>query len=140
MLTNLALFLLVFAVQTAWSALDWTTLNETVGGRLHTAKPFSSPCFPDFDGLSVSRNEGECKIIENNYVNGTYRSSQFGNFMNTQWESCMSTSAQCTLDSSNPSDFLAWTELPCDQGSVAPYYVCIHTPLSYRTVLTLSRH
>lgn len=132
MLTYTVFLLFVSVVKTTESAPNWNTLNETVGGRLHKAKPFSSPCFPDFDGISVPRNKAACKVIEDNYLNATYRSSQFGNFMNTQWESCMSTSAQCTLDSSDPSDSLAWTELPCDQGSIAPYYVRIHISLSIR--------
>ncbi|KAE9409751.1 FAD-binding domain-containing protein [Gymnopus androsaceus JB14] len=114
-------------MQTARSAaptsLDWAILNETLGGRLYTAKPISSPCFPDFDGVSVPRIEASCKVIEENYLNATFRSSQFGNFMAPQWESCMSAHSQCTLDSSDPSDFLAWTDLPCEQGSVAPYYI-----------------
>ncbi|KAF9070200.1 hypothetical protein BDP27DRAFT_1362779 [Rhodocollybia butyracea] len=38
------------------------------------------------------------------------------------WESCMRTSAECTFDSSDLSDSLAWTELLCDRGSIAPYY------------------
>ncbi|KAF9059313.1 hypothetical protein BDP27DRAFT_1371639 [Rhodocollybia butyracea] len=37
-------------------------------------------------------------------------------------ESCMRTSAECTFDSSDLSDSLAWTELLCDWGSIAPYY------------------
>ncbi|KAF9061173.1 hypothetical protein BDP27DRAFT_1406835 [Rhodocollybia butyracea] len=139
MLSYTVFLLFVSVVKTTESAPNWNTLNETVGGRLHKAKPFSSPCFPDFDGISVPRNKAACKIIEDNYLNATYRSSQFGNFMNTQWESCMSTSAQCTLDSSDPSDSLAWTELPCDQGSIAPYYIDVQNYEDVQAALAFSR-
>ncbi|KAE9409761.1 FAD-binding domain-containing protein [Gymnopus androsaceus JB14] len=110
---SLGVLFMQTARSTAPTSLDWAILNETLGGRLYTAKPISSPCFPDFDGVSVPQIEASCEIIEDNYLNETFRSSQFGSFMAPQWESCMTTSG----------DFLAWTDLPCEQGSVAPYYV-----------------
>lgn len=110
---------------------EWNALNETVGGRLFTAKPFALPCFPDFDGHSVTPNEAGCDVVQENYLNNTFRSSRFNTFMTPIWESCMSTDQQCALDSSDPSDPLAFSGLPCYQGSIAPYYVGIRAFLRY---------
>ncbi|KAE9401589.1 FAD-binding domain-containing protein [Gymnopus androsaceus JB14] len=138
-LFSLSLLQVIQTLQsTTPTTLDWTALNKTLGGRLYTARPFASPCFPDFDGLSVPRIEANCEVIEDNYFNATFRSTQFGSFMTTQWESCMSTDSQCTLDSSDPSDFLAWTDLPCDQGSVAPYYIDVQNYTDVQIALNFS--
>ncbi|KIK56952.1 hypothetical protein GYMLUDRAFT_1012473 [Collybiopsis luxurians FD-317 M1] len=117
---------------------DWNALNNTVGGRLFTAIPFSSSCFSEVNGHSVTPDQEQCDIIQQNYSNATFRSSQFNNFMNTQWESCMSTNSQCALDAANASDSLAWTDLPCEQGSIAPHYIDIRNYTDIQSAFNFS--
>ncbi|KAF9076926.1 FAD-binding domain-containing protein [Rhodocollybia butyracea] len=141
---NLILPSLALVVGTAQSTKipptsEWNTLNKTVGGRLFTAKPFASPCFSDFAGLPAASNEAECNTVQENYLNTTFRSSQFNNFMIPIWESCMDTDQQCALDSSDPSNPLAFSDLPCYQGSVAPYHIEIETFTDVQAAFNFSK-
>ncbi|KAJ6596316.1 hypothetical protein DFH09DRAFT_1024151 [Mycena vulgaris] len=62
--------------------------------------------------------------VQTQYTNETYRTENFGAFINTQWETCQSTGAQCLLDGSDPLDFSA--RMPparCEPGSVSSYFI-----------------
>ncbi|KIK56944.1 hypothetical protein GYMLUDRAFT_229963 [Collybiopsis luxurians FD-317 M1] len=139
---SLVLLSLALAVPTVYATVptisDWNALNNTVGGRLFTAIPFASSCFSEVDGRTVTPLQEQCDIIQQHYSNATFRSSQFNNFMNTQWESCMSTNEQCALDASNASDSLAWTDFPCEQGSIAPYYIDIRNYTDIQSAFNFS--
>jgi len=53
----------------------WKQLNDTVGGRLYTAKPFSSPCFG-----TGEEDAALCLEVQENYKNPEYRASTFSGY------------------------------------------------------------
>ncbi|KAH8108811.1 FAD-binding domain-containing protein [Phellopilus nigrolimitatus] len=102
---------------------DWARLNRTVHGRLFTGTPFARPCFRDANDTSGSFQASDCAVVEENYMNRTFRLDIFGSYMNTEWETCQSTSEQCLLDSSAPNNTLAFNPPQmCSQGSIPSYY------------------
>lgn len=60
---------------------QWQTLNDTLGGKLRTALPFSAPCFSTVNGLNVTVDSEACSNVEVNYTNPLYRVEQFGAYM-----------------------------------------------------------
>ncbi|KAJ7791115.1 hypothetical protein B0H14DRAFT_3094553 [Mycena olivaceomarginata] len=78
-------------------------LFTAVGGRLLPGVPLVSPCF----GVGTE-NETD-----------SFRADIFGAFINTQWETCQATGAQCLLDSSDPTTPKATlASEACEQGSI----------------------
>ncbi|KAG8783725.1 hypothetical protein FRC12_019421 [Ceratobasidium sp. 428] len=108
---------------------EWNALNITLGGRLGRGVPFARECFTDV-GPDVQSGGASCASVQANYTLDTFRATQFGAAMKTQWETCQKTNQGCLLDSSNPTNSSAF--LPpkvCYQGSVAPYYIDVQGPL-----------
>lgn len=117
----------------------WDTLNQTVGGRLFVGVPFAEPCFPQ----SIGANATQCLQVQATYLDerkqllSEYlyielithfeivpRTNAPGAYIQTQWETCQATGAQCLLDFLLPNA----TEpiLPpnqCLMGSVPSYFV-----------------
>jgi hypothetical protein len=86
----LELFYLVSSLATAASSNtlrgisdnQWDALNATVGGRLHSAKPFALPCFSKYNGQSVAVDDKACAQIQANYTSPTFRLASFSASMN----------------------------------------------------------
>ncbi|THU84693.1 FAD-binding domain-containing protein [Dendrothele bispora CBS 962.96] len=106
---------------------QWTALGRDLGGRLHTALPFSSPCFSTVNGVDVGRNETECAAIRQGYTSSTFRSPLFSPRMFPQWETCQRSSQKCLLDSMQPNNLATWEGMNCEQGSVSPRYIDIQS-------------
>ncbi|KAI9666386.1 MAG: hypothetical protein M1821_004322 [Bathelium mastoideum] len=103
---------------------QWENLNKTVNGRLKSATPLFRPCFSSFNGLPVQVDEPACKVLQENYLNSSFRSLYYSGFMNGQDEACLSNPRdQCLLDSTEPNDPLAFTNASCNQGTVSDYYI-----------------
>ncbi|KAI0061469.1 FAD-binding domain-containing protein [Artomyces pyxidatus] len=102
---------------------SWTQLNHTVGGRLHTALPFSAPCFSVINGQNVTPDAAACQQIQKNYSDTVYRASKFSSMMFPEWEACQAKSQECLLDSLNITNPLAYDNATCSQGSISPYYI-----------------
>ncbi|KZT26763.1 isoamyl alcohol oxidase [Neolentinus lepideus HHB14362 ss-1] len=102
---------------------DWQSLNETIGGRLQAGVLVSQPCFLVVNGQHVSVNQTACAEVQQNYHSPLFRVSNYGAWMQPQWETCQRTGEQCLLDSTTPTDPLAWTAYDCSQGSISPYYI-----------------
>ncbi|KAI0938398.1 hypothetical protein AcW1_001860 [Taiwanofungus camphoratus] len=121
-----------------WSQL--MVLNNTVGGRLNTAVPWELPCFSTYNGTSVTPNETECATIQEYYTVPTFRVTNFGAYMMPQWETCQSDAAYhgCLLDSSDPSDALAYDSVNCRLGNVPPYYIDVRSPSDVQAALDFS--
>ncbi|KAF1987495.1 FAD-binding domain-containing protein [Aulographum hederae CBS 113979] len=101
----------------------WSSLNQSVNGRLHRATPFALPCFSSYNGQTQTPDLGRCSEIQSDYPSPTVRVDIPGAFMNSQSEICLSQSSnQCLLDGTNPWAPLA-TNASCLQGSVSDYYV-----------------
>ncbi len=76
--------ILVAAVEKSLAAAsieDWQRLSVALNGRLHSALPLSSPCFPIVNGLSNTVNETACATIQAGYSSPALRSLQFSAFM-----------------------------------------------------------
>lgn len=76
---------LVYTPASSISTSQWAQLNETVGGRLQRALPYSAPCFSIVNGLNVTPDVELCTIRQENFTNPFYRIEQFGAWM----EVCM---------------------------------------------------
>ncbi|ESZ90893.1 hypothetical protein SBOR_8734 [Sclerotinia borealis F-4128] len=102
----------------------WSSLNQTLSGRLHTSRPFSLPCFSIYEGQAVIPDPSQCAEIQNNYTSSDYRTQFYNGFMNNQDEICFTNvTDQCVLNNVLPTDATAFTNVSCNQGSVSKYYI-----------------
>ncbi|KNG81813.1 FAD binding domain protein [Aspergillus nomiae NRRL 13137] len=119
-LVPLAVYLLGASARTC----DLNSFNATVGGRVQPLTPFSLPCFSSYNGTEVAINDAACATIQSNYSDPYLRANSANGYMNNQVEMCASDpSDQCLLDSSDPTDPLAFTNTVCQQGNLPSYYL-----------------
>jgi hypothetical protein len=64
---------------------DWATLNQTVGGRLHSATPLALPCFSIYNNATVTPNPALCSEVMSNYFNPDYRVSKYAAAMQVKF-------------------------------------------------------
>jgi FAD/FMN-containing dehydrogenase len=106
----------------------WNTFNSTVSGHLHESRPFSVPCFSEYEGQPISPDPGLCSLVQSNYTNSRYRAQYYNGFQNNQDEVCLSNMTdQCLLDPTNAADPVAFMNKSCNQGSVSDYYVDVRS-------------
>lgn len=111
------------------SDCDLKTFNETVGGRVQPLTPFSLPCFSNYNGQPVARDDAACTAIQANYSNPWLRTNAPNGYMNNQAEMWASDpSDQCLLDDSSPADPLAYTNATCRQGNIPSHYLEVQSP------------
>ncbi|KUM66970.1 hypothetical protein ACN42_g59 [Penicillium freii] len=98
--------------------------NVTVGGHVRLLTPFSLPCFSSYNGNPVARDDAACAAIQENYSDPWMRTNSPNGYMNNQDEMWASDpSDQCLLDSSNPTDPLAFVNATCRQGNLPSHYL-----------------
>ncbi|KAG9125653.1 hypothetical protein FRC07_006741 [Ceratobasidium sp. 392] len=85
------------------SKSEWDVLNSTVGGRLAHGVPLARACFAQA-GVNVTSATMDCASVQAKYGLDTFRVTQFGTTMRTQWETCQKYSQGCLLDSSKPTN------------------------------------
>ncbi|KAJ3491203.1 hypothetical protein NLI96_g878 [Meripilus lineatus] len=117
----------------------WNDLNTTIGGRLHVGEPFEKACFSTFNGNPINPDASACSALQQNYTNPLFRVQQFGAYMLPQWETCQATGDGCLLDSSNPSNPVAFTGVNCQNGNVPPFYIDVQTVSDIQAALKFSR-
>ncbi|EPE25867.1 FAD-binding protein [Glarea lozoyensis ATCC 20868] len=106
----------------------WSAFNLTLDGHLHDAKPFSLPCFSQYEGEAIPSNPGLCSVVQKNYTNSRFRAEYYHGFQNNQDEVCLTnTTAQCLLDPTNTANQQAFVNKSCNQGSVSKYYVDVRS-------------
>ncbi|KAG8741999.1 hypothetical protein FRC10_002116 [Ceratobasidium sp. 414] len=132
MLPLVVSLLAVFSLATARSPYDvskaeWDALNSTVGGRLAFGVPLARACFAQA-GVNVTGGGMDCATVQAKYGLDSFRVTQFGATMRTQWETCQKTNEGCLLDSNKPTNASAFSApRVCNQGSVPPYYISVKT-------------
>ncbi|KXG47786.1 FAD-binding, type 2 [Penicillium griseofulvum] len=118
--------LVLLAILNSTSAKECTLngFNATVGGRIKHLTPFSLPCFSNYNGKPVARDDSVCATIQENYSDPWMRTNSPNGYMNNQDEMWASDpSDQCLLDSSNPTDPLAFVNTTCRQGNLPSHYL-----------------
>ncbi|KAI7245139.1 hypothetical protein KC343_g6969 [Hortaea werneckii] len=96
---------------------QWSSLNESVGGRLAVGYPIAKPCFDN--PLS-----SECADVQGGYTTDLYIADNFGGYQNANWGFCQKNANDCGLDFTLPSNPLYFTlGQQCHQGSVPSYYI-----------------
>lgn len=66
---------------------DWKTLNATVGGRLHAAKPLAEPCYSTYHNSSgefAFSDKAACSIIKASYLDSHFHANQLGGYLNVR--------------------------------------------------------
>ncbi|PYH82445.1 FAD/FMN-containing dehydrogenase [Aspergillus uvarum CBS 121591] len=117
-----------------------SALNTTVGGRVQPLTPFSLPCFSSYNGHPVTPNDAACATIQANYSDPYLRTNTPNGYMNYQDEMCSSNPQdQCVLDSSDPTDPLAFNGTDCRQGNMPSYYLEVHDATDVSAALEYSR-
>ncbi len=69
---------LVYTPASFISQPQWAQLNDTVGGRLQQALPYSAPCFSIVNGQNVTPDTELCAVRQQNFTNPFYRAELFG--------------------------------------------------------------
>ncbi|KAJ7679147.1 hypothetical protein DFH06DRAFT_1278863 [Mycena polygramma] len=119
---------------------DWQELNSTVGGKLLKGVPFSSPCFSNIDGHTLTPNLTACDAVRSGYDDELVRSNISGAYMITQWETCQSSAHQCLLDYLDPEN--PAPSLPsqtCSSGSIPSYFIDVRSSSDVVTALNFTR-
>ena len=107
----------------------WSTLNQSVHGRLHVARPLALPCFSSYSDKPVEADPSACASVQRNCNSALSRTQLFNGYMNIQDEICPSVAGDgCVLDNLNPSDPLAYSNQTCNQGSVPDHYIDVQEP------------
>ncbi|GLB04246.1 hypothetical protein AtubIFM57258_009962 [Aspergillus tubingensis] len=115
------------------------SLNTTLQGRVQPLTPFSLPCFSNYNGQSVTPNDAACANIQDNYTDPYLRTNSPNGYMNNQDEMCSSNPEdQCLLDSSDPTDPLAFVNQTCRQGNMPSYYIEVKDDSDVRHALHFS--
>ncbi|PIG79944.1 isoamyl alcohol oxidase [Aspergillus arachidicola] len=113
------------------AAADNCTLasfNATLGGRLQSLKPFSLPCFSQYNGIPMDPDELACKVIQSNYSDPFLRANSVNGYMYNQAEICASDPAnQCLLDNSDPTNPQA-LGASCNQGNMPSFSLEVQGP------------
>ncbi|KAJ7590276.1 FAD-binding domain-containing protein, partial [Mycena floridula] len=104
-------------------------LNATVQGRLFNGIPFARPCFQQANlGTLGAFNAGACETVKEHYLDHFALTSNFGAYINTQWETCQRSGESCLLDWTNPNNSAADTPpRVCSQGSVPQFGINVST-------------
>ncbi|KAI9708163.1 MAG: hypothetical protein M1820_004117 [Bogoriella megaspora] len=112
------------------TAQDWTSLNQTLQGRLQALTPLALPCFSQYNGNRIEVQQAACDEVQENYTTAAYRVDQVSAYTFTQDETCISdgSSQQCLLDSTDPQNPAAFTNVSCQQGALPSYYVQVREP------------
>ncbi|KAG8737195.1 hypothetical protein FRC10_008481 [Ceratobasidium sp. 414] len=118
----------------------WSVLDSVVGGRLYTnGAPFSRPCFANGTATGTA-NADSCAAVQSNYLSNVYRANNFGAYINTQWETCQKTQANCYLDYTDPTNAAAFTPpMSCAQGGVSSYYIDVRNSVDVVAAFVFSR-
>ncbi|KAI9163522.1 6-hydroxy-D-nicotine oxidase [Paramyrothecium foliicola] len=101
-------------------------LNQTLEGRVRINEPFALPCFSEYEGKPVKRDEALCKERQENYVSPEYRSQFAGAYMYEQSAICASDETsedQCLLDGNDLFNSNAWDGVNCRQGNIPSLYI-----------------
>ncbi|KAI0258817.1 hypothetical protein BC834DRAFT_834569 [Gloeopeniophorella convolvens] len=85
--------------------------NHTIGGKLFAERPIGAACYP----TDPVYNATTCATITQNYPIDQWRSDQFGDYEQINWETCTPSDACLVPPASNSST--------CGQGSVPTYSV-----------------
>lgn len=124
-----ALVILLAALTPRPSVADGETcnlphFNTTTQGRVQELKPFSLPCFSNYNGQPVTPNRAACTSVQRDYFNPWARTDDPNGYMNSQDEMCSSEPHnQCLLDNSNPANPTAYTNTSCRQGDLPSHYL-----------------
>ncbi|KAI0851188.1 FAD-binding domain-containing protein [Daldinia vernicosa] len=103
---------------------SWTSLNISVGGRLHGIQPFALPCYSFYNGNKVAINEVACTVVREGYTTNSIRADRPSSYMNLQGEMCLGDPLnQCTLDNTAVPAAKPALGASCNQGSVPSYYI-----------------
>ncbi|KAH8168108.1 hypothetical protein CIB48_g159 [Xylaria polymorpha] len=103
-------------------------MNKTFGGRLRTVTPLALPCFSNFNGKSVPAQADLCSAIQRQYTSPPFLTDQFEAYEETQSEACATVpNQQCLLDSTNPFNAAAYTNVSCNRGSLPSYSIQVNT-------------
>lgn len=110
---------------------DWSSLNQTLGGKFHVGHPAPLPCY--LSPGDSKFNAAACADVVENKSNSTWIADQFGAFDNVQWASCMASHESCYVNGAVP---LAGK---CHQGMVSDYYIDATSAKDVQTGLAFVR-
>ncbi|KAF7344002.1 Cytokinin dehydrogenase 11 [Mycena venus] len=124
------------AIHSNFAPNAFADLFTAVSGRLFPGVPLASPCF----GVGAENENGLLhRSGTNQYLNETFRADIFGAFINTQWETCQATGAQCLLDSANTTNPKATSASEaCEQGSIPSHFIDVRDAQDVAAAFTFS--
>ncbi|KAI1407054.1 FAD-binding domain-containing protein [Hypoxylon sp. FL1857] len=118
----------------------WATLNDSVAGRLHAARPFALPCYSLYNGSAIVVDEAACSLIRDSYTTNSIHAEVPSGYMNLQGEMCLGEPIdQCTLDNTILPAPKPAKGASCNQGSVPSYYVEVEDVSDIIAALTFAR-
>ncbi|KAG6997665.1 FAD-linked oxidoreductase [Physcia stellaris] len=119
------------------TANDWDALSSILNGNLHKSAPFGQPCFSTFNGSLSTEDTAQCTVIQDNYLNTSFRTSTYHGTIHNQCDACSSDPmAQCLLDPTNP--FKIPTSEVCNRGILSERYIQVNNAQDVQAALNFS--
>jgi hypothetical protein len=116
-------------------------LHTAVEGRLFLGTPYAKACYehptdvvtPECSHIQTTYgNESvfiwlffrrECPA--NHWLHSVSRTSHFGAYVQSQWETCQATEEKCLLDWTNPRSWSPFHSRKCHLGSISEHFVSL---------------
>lgn len=110
--------------------LQWISLNESVGGRLHINYPMGLSCYDSYSKCSLTQFDAEkhspdlarCHKLQQNKTASTYLANQPNGYLYGDIGFCQAKDQGCPLKYSSPDSPLPISGV-CHQGAVSNYYI-----------------
>ncbi|KAI0269395.1 hypothetical protein BC834DRAFT_626099 [Gloeopeniophorella convolvens] len=93
------------------SASVISAFNASIGGKLFAERPAAAVCYP----TDPAYNASSCSVVTTNYLVDQWRTDQFGDYEQINWETCGNADS-CRLP-------LVSNSSTCGQGSIPDYAV-----------------
>ncbi|KAK5996289.1 FAD-linked oxidoreductase cheF [Cladobotryum mycophilum] len=136
---TLFLYALASPVTSTTTDGDWQTLSNQVSGRLHQVDPLARPCYSTLNGQAVPVDNAQCSTIQQNYVNGSFRTDHYSGFFHLYGDGCISNiTDQCFLNTQSPQAPLP-AGAQCNQGLVSPHYLEVGTAQDVQAAFAFAR-
>ncbi|KAI0854670.1 FAD-binding domain-containing protein [Xylaria cubensis] len=117
--------------------MPFQSLFDQIGGRLHVVEPLARPCFSRYNGENVTINEARCIEVQDNWLNGSARTSTYSGYFHAFGDNCISDAAEtCALDLTDPTKAVTGS---CNTDNLAGRYVEITGPSDVQAAFRFAR-
>lgn len=118
----------------------WSTLNNTVSGKLGALYPMGAFCYAQYEGsLNTHVNLAQCAALQASQTITTYQAQFPQGYSYSTWPMCIAKSQSCNTQGLLPADPVTPLVGNCRQGSVPNYYVDARSDSDIKATLAFAK-